>query len=121
MTALFAGLLVQPPFLWSFETLGYVFAGQIATAVAVPIFSGHLSDWITKMLSKRNGGVSQPEYRLIALVIPLIAILISTIIFGKTAQTPADWSWAGIAVTINFEGKRCYNNTVNANLLTFLQ
>jgi hypothetical protein len=44
MTVLFAGLLVQPPFFWSFETLGYVFAGQIATAVAVPIFSGHLSD-----------------------------------------------------------------------------
>ncbi|KAH3947047.1 hypothetical protein HBI56_059110 [Parastagonospora nodorum] len=103
MTALFAGLLVQPPFLWSFETLGYVFAGQIATAVAVPIFSGYLSDWTTKALSKRNGGISQPEYRLIALIIPLAAILISTIIFGKTAQTPSNWSWAGIAVTINTE------------------
>jgi hypothetical protein len=38
-----------------------------------------------------------------ALVIPLIAILISTVIFGKTAQTPSGWSWAGIAVTVNFE------------------
>jgi hypothetical protein len=38
-----------------------------------------------------------------ALIIPLIAILISTVIFGKTAQTPSDWSWAGIAVTVNFE------------------
>jgi hypothetical protein len=103
MTALFAGLLVQPPFLWSFNTLGFVFAGQIAMAVAVPFFCGYLSDWIMKLLSKRNGGVTQPEYRLNALIIPLVAILVSTIIFGKTAQTPSDWSWAGIAVTINFE------------------
>jgi hypothetical protein len=59
MTALFAGILVQPPFHWGFDTLGYVFAGQIATAVAVPFFCGALSDWIVKILSKRNGGVTQ--------------------------------------------------------------
>lgn len=59
MTALFAGLLVRPPFLWGFDALGYVFAGQVATAVAVPFFCGYLSDWIVKMLSKRNSGISQ--------------------------------------------------------------
>lgn len=103
MSALFAGILVQPPYLWSFDALGYVFAGQVATAVAVPFFCGYLSDFVTKFLSKRNGGVSQPEYRLIAVIIPLIAILISTVLFGRTAQTPTEWSWAGIAVTLNFE------------------
>jgi uncharacterized membrane protein YbjE (DUF340 family) len=36
------------------------------------------------------------------MVIPLTVILISTIIFGKIAQTPSDWSWAGIAVNLNF-------------------
>lgn len=59
MSALFAGILVQPPYLWSFDTLGYVFAGQVATAVAVPFFCGYLSDFVTKSLSKKNGGVSQ--------------------------------------------------------------
>lgn len=119
MTALFAGLLVRPPFLWSFDTLGYDFAGQVATAVAVPFLCGYLSDWMTKVLGKRNGGVTevcvgrmrallvtnvaQPEYRLIAVIIPLIGIFVSTILFGKTAQSPSNWSWAGIAVTINFE------------------
>jgi hypothetical protein len=103
MTALFAGILVQPPFLWSFNSLGYVFAGQVATAVAVPFFCGYLSDFIMKIMSKRNGGVTQPEYRLLPLIIPLISILVSTIVFGKTAQKPSDWSWAGIAVAVNFE------------------
>ena len=45
----------------------------------------------------------QPEYRLIATIIPLVSILISTILYGKTAQNPKAWSWAGIAVTLNTE------------------
>ena len=103
MSALFAGILVQPPFLWSFDALGYVFLGQIATAIAVPIVCGWFSDVTVKLLSKRNNGVSEPEYRLLALVIPTTAILSSTLIYGRTAQHPTDWSWAGIAVTLNFE------------------
>ena len=59
MSALFAGILVQPPYLWSFNTLGYVFVGQIATAIAVPIICGWGSDFTTKIMSRRNGGVSE--------------------------------------------------------------
>jgi hypothetical protein len=59
MSALFAGLLVQPPFLWGFDQLGYVFAGQICTAVAVPLLCGYGSDIVVKRLSKRNNGVSE--------------------------------------------------------------
>ncbi|KAL3442505.1 hypothetical protein BJX65DRAFT_321509 [Aspergillus insuetus] len=103
MSALFAGVLLQPPFFWDFNTLGYVFTGQIVTAVAVPIVCGHFSDVTTRWLSKRNNGVNEPEYRLLAVIIPTVAILISTIIYGKTAEHPYDWSWAWIAVTLNFE------------------
>jgi hypothetical protein len=69
MSALFAGILVQPPFLWGFDTLGYVFVGQIATAIAVPIFCGNLSDIIVKFMSKKNGGVSQ--VRLIPVILTM--------------------------------------------------
>lgn len=103
MSALFANVLVRPPYSWNFDMLGYVFVGQIVTAVAVPFFCGYLSDLAVKMMSKKHNGVSQPEYRYIAVIIPLIAILISTIIYGRTAQNPQDWSWAGIVVTINLE------------------
>ncbi|KOC15069.1 hypothetical protein AFLA70_41g004500 [Aspergillus flavus AF70] len=103
MSALFAEVLVKPPFLWGFNTLGYVFTGQIVTAVAVPIVCGYFSDQITKLLSKRNNGISEPEYRLLAVILPTVAILLSTIIYGKTAGHPKNWTWAGIAVTLNFE------------------
>jgi hypothetical protein len=59
MSALFAEILVQPPFLWNFDTLGYVFAGQVATAIAVPFICGSLSDMMTKSLSRRNNGISK--------------------------------------------------------------
>jgi hypothetical protein len=36
-------------------------------------------------------------------IIPTVAILVSTIIYGMTAANPKDWTWAGIAVTLNFE------------------
>jgi hypothetical protein len=59
MSAHFAEILVKPPFLWGFDALGYVFAGQVAAAIAVPFFCGNLSDVIVKIMSKKNGGVSQ--------------------------------------------------------------
>ncbi|KAG9190189.1 hypothetical protein G6011_08277 [Alternaria panax] len=40
------------------QNLGYVFAGQVATAIAVSFFCGYLSDLIVKTMSKRNGGIS---------------------------------------------------------------
>lgn len=59
MAALFATVLIAPPFDWGFDALGYVFVGQIATAVAVPIFCGFLSDVTVKFMSKKNNGISE--------------------------------------------------------------
>lgn len=59
MSALFSGVLTQPPFSWGYNTLGYVFTGQIATAVVVPFLCGSFSDMTTKWLSKRNNGISK--------------------------------------------------------------
>jgi len=36
-------------------------------------------------------------------VIPLVSAIISTVFYGRTAQNPTEYSWAGIAVTINLE------------------
>lgn len=40
---------------------------------------------------------------MLATIIPLVAIIISTFIYGQTAQHPEKWSWAGIVVTLNVE------------------
>lgn len=70
MTTVFAEVLVKPPFAWGFDALGYVFAGQVATALAIPFFCGTLSDYMTKIFSKRNGGVT--HVRLTDLIVTLV-------------------------------------------------
>jgi hypothetical protein len=56
------------------------------------------------------------QQRMNVIIIPLVAILISTVIFGKTAQTPSDWSWADVAATVNFE----YFGFVGTVVLSFV-
>jgi Flp pilus assembly pilin Flp len=69
----------------------------------MPFFCVYLYYFVLKRMSKRNSGAALPEYRLLALIISLISVLISTVIFGKTVQALTDWSWTAVAVTVNFE------------------
>lgn len=45
----------------------------------------------------------QPEHRLITLIPPFIAAIVSTVIFGQASQHPQDWHWSAIAVSFNVE------------------
>lgn len=55
--AVFAGVLVQPPYNFKYEYIGFVFAGQIVVSMVVVPAQGYLSDWLVKFCGKRNGGM----------------------------------------------------------------
>lgn len=57
--AVFAGVLLQPPYNFKSEWLGFVFAGQIVVSIVVVPAQGYLSDYVVKLLSKRMNGVTQ--------------------------------------------------------------
>ncbi|KAM0239472.1 hypothetical protein ACHAP5_008328 [Fusarium lateritium] len=77
----FAVILVQPPYSFSPELLGYVQLVQIVDClIAVPIL----------------GYGSDPEYRLIVLVIPAAAAIISAVFYGRAAASPNDYHWMAI-------------------------
>lgn len=57
--AVFAGVLVAPPYNFSYDYVGFVFAGQVVVSLVVVPAQGYLSDYLTKYLSKRNGGVAE--------------------------------------------------------------
>ncbi|KAH7146509.1 major facilitator superfamily domain-containing protein [Dactylonectria macrodidyma] len=101
--AVFAGVLLQPPYNFKPEYLGFLFAGQIIVSMVVVPAQGYLSDFIVKVLSKRNNGVAEPEYRLIPLILPFLVAIISTVIFGQACEHPENWHWSAIAVTFNAE------------------
>jgi hypothetical protein len=57
--AVFAGVLVAPPYNFSYDYVGFVFAGQLVVSFLVVPLQGYLSDFLTKFLSKRNNGVAE--------------------------------------------------------------
>lgn len=97
----FAGILMSPPYLFAFEALGYVQAGQIACCLVFLPLLGYGSDLVIKFFSRRNAGLYKPEYRLPVIAIPAIVGIICGILYGQAAANPEKWSAAAIVVGYN--------------------
>lgn len=69
--AVFASVLVSPPYNFEYEWIGFVFAGQIVVSMVVIPAQGWLSDWLVKLLGKRNGGLAE-----VSQIVPILLILL---------------------------------------------
>lgn len=86
-------------------------AGQIVVSfVALPLL-GAGSDHLVRYLSKRNGGIHRPEYRLVPLVFPIIVGVLSAILYGQAAAHPDRLHWFAIVFAV----KAYYFAFVGAN------
>lgn len=93
----YGGIMSGPGYHWSPNSVSYVTAGQIVTAlIALPLL-GAGSDKIIKWAAARNGGVHEPESRLLLLWFPLLVGVISATIYGQAATHPEDYHWFAIA------------------------
>jgi hypothetical protein len=89
-------IVTSPPYSWSDASASYVNASQIVTAlVALPLF-GYGSDFAIKWRARRNGGIHEPESRLLLLGIPMVVGVFSCVIYGLAAQHPEDYHWFAI-------------------------
>lgn len=59
MTAVFAQVLIAPPYSFDPHNLGFVMGGQAVVAFVVQPLAGYLSDSILKGTAKRNNGVTE--------------------------------------------------------------
>lgn len=100
-TGTFAGILIPPPYSWSFSSLGFIFIGQIVSCVIFLPILGYGNDQIIKMMSKMNGGVYKPEYRFLNLAIPIIVAVVCGVIYGQAATFTHLYNWGAIAVSFN--------------------
>lgn len=103
MVTEFAGILVAPPYNFAFTSLGFVQGGQIAVSILLVPLLGYGGDLLTRVLAKRNKGISEPEYRLIPMLLPAIIVVISSVIFGMAGSHPTEWSPWAIIVSYNAE------------------
>jgi MFS family permease len=75
-TALQTGLVYISPFV----------GGLLGTAVA-----GKVSDIITRYLTKRNGGIYEPEFRLVMAIPIALSTVIGLMAFGWSAEIKDNW------------------------------
>ena len=99
----FATILASPPYSFPFTSLGFVQGGQIVVSILMVPILGYGGDLLSRVLAKRNNGISEPEYRLIPILLPAITVVISSIIFGKAGSHPTEWSPWAVIIPFNAE------------------
>ncbi|KAH6657043.1 major facilitator superfamily domain-containing protein [Truncatella angustata] len=89
----FAQILMSPPYLFTSAYLGWVQLVQVLDCVIMVPLLGYGSDHIVKLMSRIRRGIYEPEYRLIALAMPAITVVISCVLYGQAGQFPTQWPW----------------------------
>ncbi|KAI0153589.1 major facilitator superfamily domain-containing protein [Pestalotiopsis sp. NC0098] len=92
----FAQILVAPPYSFTSADLGWVQLAQVLDCVIMVPLLGYGSDRVVKLMSRWRKGIFEPEYRLIVLAIPAVAVVISCVLYGQAGQFPNLWSWLTI-------------------------
>lgn len=104
---LVAQLFAVPPYNLSTAQIGYIFTGPIICGLIGCAICGLTSDPICRFLSKRNGGIYEPEFRLCLMILNPIFCSLGYFLFGKVVVEEASvvvvsviWGLAFISVQI---------------------
>jgi MFS family permease len=80
-----------PPYNYSTTVIGFFnFAPLVGTIIGLAT-AGPLSDWVSAYLTKRNGGIREPEMRLPALIPYVLIMIVSNFINAYGYQNSWDW------------------------------
>jgi hypothetical protein len=109
---LFAGLVVQSltyaqvlqsqPWLFSAAKVGTAQAGSFIGALLALLLSGSTVDSLSGLLTRRNGGVREPEHILPNLLPPALLAFAGMVVYGCVAGTPESHKgdgWIGIHIS----------------------
>ncbi|KAK1716681.1 major facilitator superfamily transporter [Colletotrichum acutatum] len=97
----FAIILMAPPYTFKYDWLGYVQLVQVLDCVILVPLLGYGSDLLVRAMSTWQGGIFQPEYRLIILSVPILSAIISCVFFGQAGAHPDRWHWMTIVAPYN--------------------
>ncbi|KAI9815845.1 MAG: hypothetical protein M1826_001943 [Phylliscum demangeonii] len=82
-----------PPLFFDEVKTGYMYTGAFIGAVLGFVFSGLLADWTARRMTRRNGGVYEPEFRIVLVIPQLIAGCAGLYGFGITSANIARYGW----------------------------
>jgi hypothetical protein len=75
MVTEFGGIFVAPPYNFPFTSLGFIQGGQIIVSILLVSILGWGGDHLTRVMAKGNNGLSEPEYRLIPILLPAVIVV----------------------------------------------
>lgn len=86
-------LLTAPPYDLDPAQIGLTKIPHMLAALIFAPLAGFLSDWSAKFLTRRNGGIFEPEFRLLLMVIAVPVSTASFIGFGLAADSKQKVPW----------------------------
>ncbi|KAI1304755.1 major facilitator superfamily transporter [Xylaria venustula] len=97
-----AAIFLGPPLFWGEVQTGYAYVGPFVGALLGFFAAGIFADWSAKALTRLNGGIYEPEFRLV-LVIPQLVFGVTGLFgFAVTAQGTLEGRFHWIAPIIFF-------------------
>ncbi|KAF4636494.1 hypothetical protein G7Y89_g1585 [Cudoniella acicularis] len=98
-------VLLAPPYSWSFKYIGYSVVAIVIATVFVYLVGSWGADKVSNWITKRKGGVREPEVHLWSLIFPLFCGIFGCILFGVGGTYVYKVHWMAIlsgAAFLNF-------------------
>ncbi|KAM3077192.1 hypothetical protein ACMFMG_003344 [Clarireedia jacksonii] len=89
-------VFAAPPYSFSPASVGFINFAFFGGSLIGLFTAGPLSDWISMKATRRNGGVREPEMRLITLIPYIVICLIGMVVTGVGYQR--QWPWEAIII-----------------------
>ncbi|KAK5122371.1 hypothetical protein LTR85_003955 [Meristemomyces frigidus] len=88
-----AAIMLGPPLFFNEVQTGYMYTGAFIGALLGFLMAGLLSDSAAKFMTKRNGGIYEPEFRLVLVIPQLIFGCAGLYGFGITSNNTYRYGW----------------------------
>ncbi len=88
-----AAIFLGPPLWFSEVQTGFCYVGPFIGAVLGFLVAGLLADWTAKLMTRRNHGVYEPEFRIVLVIAQLIFGCAGLYGFGVTAANATKYGW----------------------------
>ncbi|KAF2084190.1 MFS transporter [Saccharata proteae CBS 121410] len=88
-----AAILLGPPLYFTEVQTGYMYTGAFVGAVLGFVVAGLLADSVPALLTRRNNGVYEPEFRMVLVVPQLVFGCAGLYGFGITSADTARYHW----------------------------
>lgn len=88
-----AAIFLGPPLWFDEVETGYMYTGPFVGAVLGFLLAGLLADWSAKVMTKRNKGVFEPEFRIVLVIAQMIFGCAGLYGFGITAHDVTRYGW----------------------------